>query len=306
MGASPTVRLTRKSRRSFIVALTVAAAAPLLASCGIGGSSGADSPASAQENQQQWTMPLDEFAVASVELGNYAEQLLIGDCLAGKGYEWDVPWQNTDFPWPANFNKIGIKLFDVETAQKWGYGLAPPADQDSADRWAKFAQSVDSYNSDTTFQGVFMSCLQEVRDPDTMRDADQFDYIMGLKTQASDVIRTDPNVRQAVKEWKQCVADQYSFDVPDRPEEMPTALVEQLGLPSSSNAVATAKEIEIAVADAKCQESSGYAAATYRAQWDAETELVSENRDKLERIRTEALAHREELLTVIAANAPRP
>ncbi|MBW9110160.1 hypothetical protein JNB61_10285 [Microbacterium ureisolvens] len=289
-------------------ALSTVAALALTSCSASEGEDGASSEPTqlVQKNQQQWAMPLDEFAVASMELGNYAEQLLLGKCLNNKGYQWDVPWQNTDFKPPANFNRVGIKLFDVETAQQWGYGLAPPADEESSERWTEFTQFADAYHPDAKFEDEFLSCLQEVRDPDTMRDAEQLDYIMSLKIQATDVARSDPVAREAAKKWKQCVADQYSFDVPNVPQEMPPAsLMEQFGLSGSARVVASAGEIDIAVADAKCQESSGYAAARYQAEWDAEVELLVENRDKLERIRAEALAHREELLTVVASNAPR-
>lgn len=300
--------LEHKPRLLYAVALGIAGTM-LLASCSastgdeIAGRD--DSTELVEKNQAQWAMPLDEFVVASTELGNYAEQLLLGKCLTDEGYQWEVPWQNTDFKPPANFNSIGIKLFTVETAQEWGYRLAPPADQESARRWIEFTQFADSYIPDGSFEEKFMSCLQDVRDPDTMRDSEQLDYVMNLKIQATDVARADPAARRAVGEWKQCLEDQFSFEVPNIPQEMPTAsLQERFSSSGSTLSSASADEISIAIADATCQESSGYQSARYAAEWDAEVELLEKNRDKLERIRTEAVTHREELLTVIAANAP--
>jgi hypothetical protein len=296
------------SRRVLVVALSIVALS--LASCSAAkGNDGASSEPTQQveENQQQWAMPLDEFAVPSTDLGNYAEQLLLGKCLSAKGYRWDVPWQNTDFKPPANFNRVGIKLFNADTARKWGYGLAPPADKDSSDRWTKFTQFADTYDPDASFKDEFLSCLKKVRDPETLRDADQLDYVMSLKIQATDVAKADPAVRKSARKWKRCISAQYSIDFPDIPQEMPTAaLAEQFALSGSTRAVPSAEEIEVAVADANCQVSSGYAAARYKAEWAAETQLLEADRDKLERIRAEATAHRKELLTVVAANAPRP
>ncbi|KHK97630.1 hypothetical protein LK09_10485 [Microbacterium mangrovi] len=249
-------------------------------------------------------MPLDEFIVDPTELGNYAEQLLMGKCLTKLGYQWDVPWQNIEFRSPANYNGIGLRLFDVEIAQKWGYHDAPKPDPESARRWEEFVDSTNSYESGPTFEKKFSSCLRKVRDPRSLQVSDQANYVMGLKSQAIDVANTKPAVRESLKGWRKCLADQYSFAVPAIPQDMPPKPLDKKF--KSSGSVASAEEIELAVADAKCRDSSGWAAALYRAEWDAETTLVNENRDKLDRIRTEAVAFRKKMLAVVAANAPQP
>ena len=90
-------------------------------------------------------MPLDEFYVYPVELDNYAEQLLISKCLDRRGYEWPVPWQDTEYPQPENVNSIGFGLFTVELAERWGYSSAPPANKESTRLWREFVEVTDSY-----------------------------------------------------------------------------------------------------------------------------------------------------------------
>ena len=293
------------ARRGNIALAIALAGASILSGCsGPSGQVGVEDLAA--KNQAQWVMPMDEFAVASPELGNYAEQLLVGKCLRGKGYEWDVPWQNTDFKWPDNYNEIGIKIFNVDTAKKWGYRIGSAADPDSSAKWTAFVQFADSYSPDSSFQGKFASCLQDVRDPDTMRDADQRDYVLGLKRQALEVADTQPAVREALASWTRCLLEEHNLVAAPSPDQMPTeAISASFSSKGSSTGAPSSEEIAAAVADATCRESSGYSAARYAAEWDAEVDLVSQNREKLDRIRDEAVVHRDELLTVVAENAPK-
>lgn len=112
--------------------LVGAATLALVISASLAGCSGSIAEDdSATKNQAAWKMPLDEFYVYSVELDNYAEQLLIAECLGDQGYDWPVPWQDTEYPQAEGFNSIGYRLFTPELAKKWGYGFAPPANEES-------------------------------------------------------------------------------------------------------------------------------------------------------------------------------
>ncbi|MGO2746524.1 hypothetical protein [Microbacterium sp.] len=251
-------------------------------------------------------MPLDEFATYSSRLDNYAEQLLLGQCLNEHGYEWDVPWQDTDFVSPANFNHVDIRLFNVEIATQWGYQSAPSLDLDSLDAWHEFTAWANSYDPDADFVPVFEACRDGVRSPKSVENLDNLNYIMGLKIQAEDVTRADETVVSATKEWRTCLVEAEVGEIPMSFEDMPTAqMVERFRTAgAASSGGISPEEIAVAAADAECRDSSGLSAARYDAQWNAEAELVEANRDKLERIRDDADEYNKEVLTTVAENAP--
>jgi len=301
------VRLsTTRGRRSVAIgAAVVLASCAGLTSCSLW--EGEAQP-DAAKNRAQWVMPLDEFIVYSPELGNYAEQLLIGRCLETAGYEWPVPWRDPEFPLPEDFNRVGYRLFDRSTAERWGYHYGPSRDERGDRAWLEFRTFIDSLVRDETFQHAFTGCSDEARDEDTMRDIDALNYVNGLAVQAGQVAEQDPAVRAGVSAWRECLTAKVTFAVPDSTWEMPPPPVdEQFGITGpNKTATASAEEIAVAITDADCRESSGLSEARYEAEWDHQLKLVAENRDALDRIRAEALVHKEKLLTIVAENAPAP
>lgn len=259
------------------------------------------------QNRATWSMPLDEFYVYSPDLGSYAEQLLIGRCLAGEGFAWPVPWRDTDFPLPANFNEAGYRLFDVAIASQWGYHQAPVLNQEEFVQWGEFEAHAQSLASDPAFLDAFAACDEKARLEDTSRDVDGFNYISDLAVQASQVAQERQEVQAAVAAWRECLTSKVDFVVPTDPwtEMPPLAVAERFGIvgPNQTTAAST-EEIAAAVADAECRESSGASAALYEAQWDAQSALVDENRNQLDRIRRDAAEHELVLLNIVAENAP--
>ncbi|MFS0910708.1 hypothetical protein AB3M89_02875 [Microbacterium sp. 179-I 3D2 NHS] len=250
-------------------------------------------------------MPLNEFYVYSPELDNYAEQLLISNCVESVGYEWPVPWQDTDYPQPLDFNSIGFRLFTVETAKRWGYDFAPPANEESARLWREFVEVTDSYFPNAELDQTLLDCTDEVRAVDTefMSNFDGVNYLFQLSRQANQVTLQDDAVVKATAAWRECLAPQVDFPLPDDPREgMPPT--EAMKIWRSDGDGASAAEIADAIADAECRESSGLSAAAYEKNWEEQQKLVAENRDKLERIRAEAVERKKMLLTIVAENAP--
>ncbi|UGS26232.1 hypothetical protein K8F61_16625 [Microbacterium resistens] len=262
------------------------------------------------KNQEQWAMPLDEFIVYSPELGNYAEQLLIGRCLQEAGRSWPVPWQNTDFPTRKDQNRVGNRIFNEFTAATWGYHYAPNADEVSVQLWWEFGDATDPAVADPAFMRDFDACSDKVRSTDIslnwLRDVDSWNYVNGLASQAADIVEQDDEVRRAVARWRECLSAQIDFAVPEDDRQMPTQEVSQrFGLTGpEASMTASAEEIAVAVADAECRTSSGLAELRYDREWEEQQKLLDANRDQLERIRAEAKAHHRVLLESIAANAP--
>lgn len=258
-------------------------------------------------NQSMWTMPLDEFKVFNPSLSNYAEQLLISKCLEGRGYDWPVPWQDADFPQPETVNSVAVKIFNVDVARRYGYHDAPAPNPADALAWTEFTAWTNAYDPDDGFRSRFDACGADARSEKTEAGAEGLNYIASLEIQARDEISTDDAVRDAARAWRTCLSDIVTFELPKDPwSEMPTAeMAQEFGVYGSNpTEVASSEEIAVAEADARCRDSSGYADARYRAEWSAQETLVANNRDKLDRIRNDAVAHVDELKTTIAENAP--
>lgn len=290
--------------RSYVAIALVVIAAASLVGCVVHG--GKDDVA--VKNQSAWTMPLDEFFVYSPDLDNYAEQLLIAECLRSEGHDWPVPWQDTEFPQPEDFNAVGYRLFTPELAQKWGYHLAPPANETSANLWAEFRTATDSYFPNAELDEALLACSDEVRDrdEDTFINFDGVSYLSGLALQAQKVALQDDSVVEATGQWRECLEPHVNFPVPHDPWSgmPPTVVAQKWGIETGGTPGPSAEEVAAAVADADCRESSGLSAFTYERNWEEQQKLVEENRDKLERIRSEAIERKARLLTIVAENAP--
>lgn len=259
------------------------------------------------QNESQWTMPLDEFKIFNPTLSNYAEQLLIAKCLEVQGYEWPVPWQDTEFPLPETTNRTAMRIFNTEIAKRFGYHHAPPPNLADAVAWSEFSAFANSYSPDEGFRTRFLACGEDARHEQTLDGADGLNYIASLEIQAQDQIASNEAIREATLKWKSCLSEFVSFDLPNDPwSEMPTSEMAEKYSIYGPNATreASAEEISIAMADADCRVTSGYSSARYQAEWDAQLLLVKANRDKLDRIRNDAVAHTAELKNVIAENAP--
>ncbi|WP_312171735.1 hypothetical protein [Microbacterium sp.] len=259
------------------------------------------------QNQSMWAMPLDEFKIFNPSLSNYAEQLLIAKCLEGQGYEWPVPWQDTDFPQPETVNDAALKIFNPELARRYGYHDAPPPNPADLLAWTEFTAWTNVYDPDEQFRSRFDACGEEARSDKTVAGADGLNYIASLEMQTRDEISSIDAVRDAAETWKSCLSGFITFELPDDPwGEIPTLeMAQEYGIYGDNlTEVASPEELSIAEADARCRDSSGYTEARYQAEWSAQENLVTENRDKLERIRNDAVAHTDELRTLIAENAP--
>lgn len=259
------------------------------------------------QNQSTWAMPLDEFKVFDPSLSNYAEQLLIAKCLEGQGYEWPVPWQDTDFAQTETVNDSALKIFNLDIARRFGYHDAPPPNPADVVAWTEFTTWANAYDPDEQVRSRFDGCGEDARSDKTVAAADGLNYIASLEIQARDEVSSMDAVRDAARMWRSCLSEFVTFELPNDPwGEMPTLeMAQQYGIYGHNlTEVASPDELSAAEADARCRDSSGYTEARYRAEWSAQETLVTNNRDKLDRIRDEAVAHTDELKTLIAQNAP--
>jgi hypothetical protein len=295
--------MSRFSRPRLAIAIVL-----LVAACLTGCSPGVEEPRDElpQKNREQWAMPLDTFSVYSQELDNYAEQLLIGRCLAAVGYEWPVPWQDPQFSPAPDFNRVGLRLFNRQTAQRWGYHFAPARNAAEGQAWYEFTVFANSSDPDSGFNKRFDDCSAQARDEGTIAFTDANNWITSLAIQANDVAEQNPDVVAARDRWQQCLETSVDFAVPDNPWQMPPSpLDESFGISGpQATPSPSAAEIDLAVRDADCQESSGFSAALYSTEWDEQVKLVRANRDELDRVRAEGVKRQKHMLEIVAEHSP--
>lgn len=292
-----------RGRAPIAAALSMA-----IAVCLIGCSGPNDEGGAGFKNQALWSQPLDEFFVYPVELDNYAEQLLIADCVTARGYRWPVPWQDTEFSHPEDFTALGARLFTPQLAEKWGYHFAQLDDNQSAELWLEFAETTDAYFPNAELDDALLSCTDQLRDRDKdfAINFDGQNYLAELSTQAQKVAEQDAEVVEATAAWRECLQPQVDFPLPRDPwtEMPPSAVAQKWGAVTGGTTAPSAPEIAAAVADAECRESSGLASLAYEKNWAEQQKLVEKNRDKLDRIRADAIARKAKLLEIVAENAP--
>ena len=299
-----------------IALLVVAGVAVSLVGCAGQAAAEIDLPA---QDRARWVMPLDEFQSATMlDLPNYAENLLVADCLSQDGIEWPIPWQPTDeasyLEPPANLSTF--PALTVDLALESGYRA------DFTPGWSgNSPESFDALNAIATstpgFEPLQRSCLDEARKQvPTIELSEATNRVWALMYEAQVVADRAPAVVEADAAWQKCMKDAGYIAVPASPlsddEWMPTeALLAELGIPNRwqegdgapENALIP-QEIDLAVDDATCRESSGWSEEMYQAIWDAQADVVSAHADELVRIRDGWQVDRESILAIIAAHAP--
>ncbi len=310
-------------RRSIVPLPVVAAAALALL---LSGCTAAESPApkAPAEDLTHWTMPLDEFQSASTDaLHDYATMLLGAECLAKNGVEYDVPWQPTDdesyLPAPTNFSSFPILTLDIAREQ----GYRAPRSTGSLGTFNEQLEAREPFlllrQTTPGFDTLWDSCLDDANAqlPGEKGEVDYENTTGAWVNQSWETTQRDPSVREADSRWRECMIAVGYRALPDGPlrgddEWMPTqALRAELGIPDryqpgdgGAENPLTQEEIDLAVDDATCRESSGWTEAMYEAMWNAQEAIVQKNADELVRQRDAWTAERAELLEIIAAHAP--
>ncbi|WP_448058599.1 hypothetical protein [Cellulomonas hominis] len=290
------------ARRSIVPHVAVAAVV-LLAACQQDDSS-ASVPLPA-ENIERWVMPLDQYSPAdSLGIGSYAENLLIQPCMEAAGFSFEVPREDLDTPPRATMNAdSGRQLFNLAIAQSYGYHDAPSNLSNIAEILAFY------YDTPLTEDAAAQrdTCLESAREQLPLPSAETVNFAATLGSAADEGALADDEVEEAAARWRECMQPVGVSDLPRAPADMPSeSLRAQFGLdvldPTAAPVIG-AEELRIAVADAGCRESSGYAETRYRAEWDRQARLVQDNADALVRHQQAWEAYREAALAVVNASA---
>lgn len=250
------------------------------------------------EDIDQWVLPLDSYHLTQREweITTYAENLLIVRCQGEAGFPVDLPPHDVDLPLGATENSQGRHLFDIEIAQTYGYHEDVVVQPNLR---AMLALESEPWTAEQ--EAVYLDCRNRARQilplPKYSQLADM-EHI-GRARQESLV---DPEVITAAQNWRECMAAAGIGDLPEDPAQMPPSwMAEEV----AGNARPSAEEIELATADAKCRDSSGYRQALYDAEWRAQLQAWVTDGETLENDRTAARQYLADAFEIINAHENR-
>jgi hypothetical protein len=337
-------RIAMKHRRTITVLAVAALVAPIAGCATPAASATGPDPASASttgpmpdlpaKDIAHWAMPMDEYSAAAlIPLVSYAENRRMETCLSAEGFSWPIPVEPTDdasyLAFPKNMSSF--PALTVEIARQYGYTAyympGPTPDPQTSVTLNRIGQSTPGL--DTTL----LACRDESRKTfDGAKAGDIFNTTAMWIYEETKKIPQDPAVKKAAASWKQCITAagydvSISAPVGDEGEQMPTQkLGIELGFyaapptkfPTSGGTYGdtevdpdtagprktTPAEIDLAVADASCRDTSGWTKAYYDAQWDAEVSVVQKHADQLKTMKADIEELTAQARRIIADNPP--
>jgi hypothetical protein len=281
-------RSGRKSRATFgAVTCTV-----LLAGCVSSPIEQVLDPSHEEKNITQWRLPLDPYIESENRNAAYARELLMQPCMESRGIDFKVGFREVRPDGDDTFNSAGRRIFSIEIASKHGYRIVEEPDTEIDRDWTEEESEAYTACAEPASQQFLDKEPPSVLGVELTGDA----YEATLK---------DSRVRAAAEKWVTCMKPQGISDLGNNPTSMPSPSVsDRYGLNEDGYRTphSSPEEIALAVADARCQESSGYLKAFYDAEWERQLELLSENADTLAPIKKQLDEEHRRIREVIAKN----
>jgi hypothetical protein len=237
----------------------------------------------AHKNRDRWALPLDEYYGLNYSISDYAEALLIQECMEREGFAYPTGEpQRMDSPPAPTENDVYRSLFDAEIAAQYGYG-GPYEEPHAASLTAAERSAIESDEG----QAAFDLCVNEARKQ--LPPPPDRDLVISLSGAAYNSAVESDDVRKAAARWRACMDTLGISDLPATPDGMPTdSLRSQWGESIGGEEgfrPPSADEIKTAVHDAECRESSGFSESLYEAEWDVQEEMLAKNEDALVRLK---------------------
>ncbi|ROS49483.1 hypothetical protein [Frigoribacterium sp. PhB24] len=283
---------TRQRRAKRVTLAAVVAVVAGVVAYGIPANAAYALPDLPAKDVDAWTMPLDRYVPVGDSSSSYALLLATQPCMLEAGYdEYAMPWRDVeaaDRAGELSMNgSLRLRAFDLTTAETRGYHAASVIDAGAAawSEWSMQAWTDEKSDLQTT-------CVQRARK--TLPSLDDYynrtQSLVRLNNAAFEGARHDPSVTATWADWRSCMQAARVGDVADDPSGMPTLeMVDRFETLDSSTSP-TDDELEIATADARCRESSGYRDALYDAEWQRQLTVPHDDGESLAQIDTEALA----------------
>jgi len=294
-------------RRTLAAGTVTAAVVSLLAGC----STPSADVALPRKNQAAWVLPLDQYVAPTVDRSQLAVQILAQDCLRTAGYTWRVSMDQLAARPGESWNAANRKLFNGALAEKYGYGNSDRTDLSSAARQRVLDDDAANRTLADAAPEAVDRCMNQAQK--RLGQTQKSSYLLAeeLAVAASEDSANDSTVRAAARRWRTCMASAGVPDLPSTPEDMPPRSISSLRpavdevTPVGAETDVPAEERRVAVADAACQESSGWAKASYDAEWAAEADAMRKHADELERNAAAAESTERRAENIIASHAPQ-
>lgn len=237
-------------------------------------------------NEKLWVLPLDAYRGPSDSDLSYARDLSIRACMAEKGFSFAIaPYLPVE---AANVSPSGRKLFDREIAAQLGYGgelTKGLAEAQAFQREPMVGEELRAYNGqtdpDVAPEGPPRGCLGKAS---RSVPAPDIGLISSLEVAAYEKAKRSEVVERDRQKWAACLEQAGFAGLPDRPQNMPgDENRRRFGLGDDDTAPRSSPgraELALAKADARCREKSGYTAALYRAEFDAQAAIDGRQRGR--------------------------
>ncbi|WP_128683303.1 hypothetical protein [Actinomyces qiguomingii] len=220
------------------------------------------------------TLPTDPYRGVDHRLTDYAWDISVAMCMQELGYSYPV----VSFDWndPGNRREPSYaRVRTPEEAAQYGFRLAPEemnAELISAREY--ISQQGDDYSN------ALDGCSEGVQNNEL------FDTVTAVDLVFPGNVAANPAVVDANEAWHKCMEP---LGVPDLPEEPGTApsIMTRLGLDGVDNLALTDSasisedEINMAVQEAECYETSGYDRLVYDLTWQGLDDYVQEHSAEL-------------------------
>jgi hypothetical protein len=201
-----------------------------------------------------------------------------------------------------SWNTVGRKLFDERLAAQYGYHNSPDNSATPDSDWNALRDS-DLSGADLEKVNKCQAEAYEVL-PGAQGDAN---VVSGFAWKATEDIAKDEKVVTSAKRWNECMIPLGVPDLPPSPSGIPTeSQAKRFGFDGEKALGLTPSldEIDQAVADARCRESSGYSEAFYLAEWNAHLAVLDKNQEDLRRAHDGIVTALADARTFIGKHAP--
>lgn len=301
-GVSPRQRRAKRVTLAAVVAVVAGVVA-----YGIPANAAYALPDLPEKDVDAWTMPLDRYVPVGETSSSYALLLVAQQCMVAAGHDdFVVPWRDVaagDRAGELSMNgSLRLRAFDLATAETRGYHALSVIDAGAA-AWSEFSSQPWTAERSARFD----TCVQRARGTVPSLDdySNRTQSLVRLNNAAFEGARDDPTVTATWDDWRGCMQDARVGDVASDPSGMPTLEMADRFETLDSSTSPTDDEIEIATADARCRESSGYRDALYEAEWQRQLTVPHDDGELLSGIDTAALtADNAEIRRVLAELTP--
>lgn len=224
----------------------------------------------------------------------HARDLLARRCLEGV-----VEYEPIQLGEQANFSDERTRelIFDEQVAAQWGY---------SAQRLHPISDGA-AINNVTTTPAVSEAMQQCGREADERFGTPPQLLPNDVQAAGWDALATSDELDATVARWRECMEPGGVIDLPPNPHEMPSpsvvtpgSQVEENGGLVGTDVLPSAREIEVALLDARCRDESGFTETEFRVRATAELEAIGRNLEEFDAVREEYRRYGEGVDDVIA------